>query len=224
MTVRDAGGRGWREEILVFLTCTAAAALFVQGLGRIPVVKDYVFELAELTFLLVPWWVVERRREDWAEYGVHARGAGRSLAWAAAAMLVCFPPFVFGYEWWWGAVRSFDLSRLPSNFWNLALAQFLVVALPEEVLFRGYLQTRLERRLGSRERWGIRWGWAIPLTSVLFALAHFAVIPSPQRLAVFFPSLLFGWLRQRTGSILAPVVFHGACNVVGDLLYFGWMA
>jgi membrane protease YdiL (CAAX protease family) len=50
------------------------------------------------------------------------------------------------------------------------------------------------------------------------------VIPNPQRLAVFFPALLFGWMRARTGSIAPGAVYHALCNVLADLLhtsYFG---
>ena len=48
---------------------------------------------------------------------------------------------------------------------------------------------------------------AILVTSVIFALGHVATLPYAARLAVFFPSLLFGLLRARTGGI-------GACDPV----------
>ena len=62
------------------------------------------------------------------------------------------------------------------------------------------------------------------MSSALFALGHLLVIPNPQRLAVFFPALVFGWMRARTGSIAAGATFHALCNVVSDVLhtsYFG---
>jgi len=214
---------GLREEILVFLGCSLAAVVAVQGVGRLPWIGPHAQELAELIFLLVPFWVVERRGGRFEDYGFHLHRGGRALAIAVAAMAITFPPFVFGFEWWWEPGRAFAWSRLPSDYWNIALAQFLVVALPEEVLFRGYLQTRLERRFPSRSWHGLPIGWAIPVTSVAFALGHFLVIPLPARLAVFFPSLLFGLLRRWSGSLLAPIVFHGACNVIGDALYFGYL-
>jgi membrane protease YdiL (CAAX protease family) len=52
------------------------------------------------------------------------------------------------------------------------------------------------------------------ITSAIFALLHFLVGFDPSRLAVFFPSLLFGWLYVRTGGILAPVLVHAACNLL----------
>ena len=35
-----------------------------------------------------------------------------------------------------------------------------------------------------------------------------------EHLAVFFPSLVFGWLRERTGTIVAPTLYHAACNIM----------
>ena len=56
----------------------------------------------------------------------------------------------------------------------------------------------------------------------VFALGHFATIREPTRLAVFFPSLLFGWLRARTGGVGAGIAFHTACNVFSELLRQGY--
>ena len=213
---------GLREELLVFVGCSLAALAAVQGLGRVPWVGGYAQELAELVFLLVPFWVIERRGERIEDHGFHLHHGWKALALAVLFMVVAFPPFIVGFEWWWAPQRVFSFDRLPSDYWNVVLAQFLVVALPEEALFRGYLQTRFERRFPSRSWHGIPIGWAIPATSVLFAIGHFVVIPDPARLAVFFPSLVFGLLRHWSGSLLAPIVFHGACNVLGDTLYFGY--
>jgi membrane protease YdiL (CAAX protease family) len=38
-----------------------------------------------------------------------------------------------------------------------------------------------------------------------------------MRLATFFPSLLFGALRDRTGSIVAPILVHVACNLFMEI-------
>ena len=56
------------------------------------------------------------------------------------------------------------------------------------------------------------------LTSALFAIGHIVTIPHPARLAVFFPSLLFGWMRRATGGIAAPIAFHAACNLLVDVV------
>jgi membrane protease YdiL (CAAX protease family) len=97
--------------------------------------------------------------------------------------------------------------------------QLLVIALPEEMFYRGYLQPRLERVLPPRFNvLGARVGLAVVITSAIFAVGHLATALHPSRLAVFFPSLLFGWLAKRSGGVGAAVVFHAACNLFASYL------
>ncbi len=90
-----------------------------------------------------------------------------------------------------------------------------LVALPEEWFFRGYLQARLDQRLGTPWRLaGARLGWGFIWASAAFAVLHPILIPGAHRLLVFFPGLLFGWLRARTGNIGASVVVHASSNLL----------
>lgn len=102
---------------------------------------------------------------------------------------------------------------------NLILTQFILVAIPEELFYRGYLQTRLDGLVGrDRLIFGVPVNvTSVVLSSALFAVGHVVTIPSPQRLAVFFPSLLFGWMRRASGGILAPALYHAACNILVEI-------
>lgn len=103
---------------------------------------------------------------------------------------------------------------LPPGFWELLLAEVLVVALPEEIFFRGYVQGRLNELWRGRVRiLGVELGWAWVAQAALFGLGHFLVDFNPLRLAVAVPALAFGLLREINGSITAAVVFHAACNI-----------
>jgi membrane protease YdiL (CAAX protease family) len=98
------------------------------------------------------------------------------------------------------------------------LIQLLLVALPEEFFYRGYLQKRLEEIYPKRWSFGpFHLSVSNLTTSALFALAHFVVGFDPRRLSVFFPSLMFGWLRDRTGGLAAPIVYHAACNLMVEM-------
>ncbi|MBC8133043.1 MAG: CPBP family intramembrane metalloprotease [Deltaproteobacteria bacterium] len=110
--------------------------------------------------------------------------------------------------------------RLPPSFALLAANQVLVIALPEEMFFRGYLLGRLEWRWPPERRFlGAPVGRALLVSAALFALGHFLVDFNPQRLAVFFPALVFGWMRARTGSIAPGTAFHALCNLLADVLH-----
>jgi membrane protease YdiL (CAAX protease family) len=104
-----------------------------------------------------------------------------------------------------------------------ALGQLLVIALPEEAFYRGYLQTALEKELGGGVSiFGTKVGWGLVLTSAIFALGHLLTELNPARLAVFFPSLVFGFLRARTRGIGASVLFHAMCNLFSAYLLHGY--
>ena len=50
------------------------------------------------------------------------------------------------------------------------------------------------------------------LVAALFAVGHL-LTPAPWRLAVFFPALLFAFLRNRTRTIVGASICHFLCNV-----------
>lgn len=112
--------------------------------------------------------------------------------------------------WWW--------------LWMLG-AQLILVAVPEEWFYRGYVQQRLDEAFGTRWKiLGVELGWGWLLASVLFALGHLVLDARPERLAVFFPSLLFGYMKARTGSIAAPALFHALSNVWIQSLAYVYVA
>lgn len=122
------------------------------------------------------------------------------------------------------AARAAQL-RLPASFALLAANQVLVVALPEEMFFRGYLLGRLEEVWPpDRRLFGAPVGGALVASAALFALGHFLVDFNPARLAVFFPGLVFGWMRARTGSIAAGTAYHALCNLLADVLHTSYFA
>jgi membrane protease YdiL (CAAX protease family) len=152
-----------------------------------------------------------------------ARGAGTALGWALLLALVTFVPFLFGWRTFWHVRGTFALRVDAWAALNEVFGQLVIIALPEEAFYRGYLQSRLDEAMPARVRiLGASVGPALVVTSVIFALGHFATIREPARLAVFFPSLAFGWLRARTGGVGAGVAFHASCNVFSELLGRGY--
>lgn len=111
------------------------------------------------------------------------------------------------------------LDRSPWWLLEILLVHLVMVALPEEVFYRGFVQTRLAPLFRRRVRlFGASLGPHVVVASALFALSHLVTIPHPYRLAVFFPGLLFGWLRERTGGVLAPALLHAASNILLEFL------
>lgn len=221
------------RSLLVGLAVTCLAAL-ISHVGP----GEYTGSLVALLFGGATYWLV--LRGDSASIEAHglalggvftpepldlrriARDFGRALGWCAAASLLTLPLFWIGYAIWFSPSAEFD-PVLDGSFWDAALGHLLVVALPEEMFYRGYLQSRLEQAWPSRWRvFGTRVGAGLLVASLVFALGHLLATPLITRLAVFFPSLLFGWLRARTGGIGSSVLFHAACNVFSLYLAHGY--
>lgn len=142
-----------------------------------------------------------------------ARDTAGAVAWAGAAALLALPAFAVGYAWWWEPKREFQFTLGNSPLSDL-VTQIVAVALPEEMFYRGYLQSELEKTWPPVTTGWLRGvGAAVLVTSAVFAVGHLVTIPHVARLAVFFPSLAFGWLRSRTGGIGASVLFHASCNL-----------
>jgi membrane protease YdiL (CAAX protease family) len=105
-----------------------------------------------------------------------------------------------------GAILVAAGKRLAVPSVELVVTQLLLVAFPEEAFFRGYLQ----HVFGGGSR-------SVVLCSVLFSVAHlpaFLVTGDVSALLVFFPSLVMGWLYDRTGNILPGIIFHGCANTL----------
>jgi len=90
----------------------------------------------------------------------------------------------------------------------MATHQLLLVALPEEVFFRGYLYDAFEE--AGREP-------VLPV-ALLFAIGHLVIAPSPFRVLTFLPGLLLGWGRKRSGNAYVPTAVHFLYNLFPSLI------
>ncbi len=231
-----------RRDLAVALTVAAAVTAIVTVLS-VFVPDRYVATAVGLTFFGATWALVWRNDDEAVRraglafgglvlpgplrYGEMARALGVALAWALTLAAVSFVPFVLGWLAWarivWQVQAHFTFRVAPFEMVNAAAGQVAIIALPEEAFYRGYLQSTLDLVWAPRFRvLGATVGPSILVTSAIFALGHFATQPSPARLAVFFPSLLFGWLRARTRGVGASVAFHAMCNVLSETLMKGY--
>lgn len=147
-----------------------------------------------------------------------ARSAAGAIAWALAFAALSFPPFWLGFVLWHAPTAHFSPIS-PLSIGRDVLGQVFGVAFPEEVFFRGYLQSALDRAWPPRRKLlGAPLGPSLLVASAIFALGHLSTDPHPSRLAVFFPSLVFGILRARTGGVGASIAFHALCNLFASFL------
>jgi membrane protease YdiL (CAAX protease family) len=238
---------GLVEPVAAFLVATGLAAGLFWLAQVVSFVREILHGAIALIFLLGPSYAARifRRPFDYRAAGLGFTPVKLNLRVLALALACTWPLFFAGFLFYYGllcpgsasawpqrligvlspicpdwlGLQGFSL-HLPAGLAVLALSQILVVALPEELFFRGYLMSRLEERWPSRRRlWGASVGWPLLISSLLFGLGHFLVDFQPARLAVFFPALVFGWMRQRTGSLAPAALFHALCNLFSDVLH-----
>ena len=113
---------------------------------------------------------------------------------------------------------ALDFERFSNTglFVQFLMVQLLLVAIPEEIFFRAYLQ----REFGNTIR-------AVVIVSVLFSIAHLTTIciaggvgfnTCGQNFLTFFPSLVMGYLYVYTGTIWSSIFFHFIANVAHIIL------
>jgi CAAX protease family protein len=91
---------------------------------------------------------------------------------------------------------------------------FLLIAIPEEMFFRGILQNLLETRVGRKP--------SLFLTAILFGLAHFnkgAVFNWRYVLLATIAGVFYGRAWRERRQLLASVITHAAVDVVWSLCF-----
>lgn len=93
------------------------------------------------------------------------------------------------------------------------ILQVIAFPLLEEIVFRWGIQRGIEKRMAT---------WrGIPsnaITSLLFALAHVPAWGWFYGALVVPPSLIFGFVYQKSGRLFFCVALHAGFNFIGNML------
>ena len=145
-------------------------------------------ELALIVFLAT---AVAPAIEELLFRGVLLNWLGRNVLRADAVMAVVGAYAVAGQLGKWESLRG-------GNWMVLAPVLFVLAMTP------GYAWVRHRQRMPE--------GTALYASSMLFAIFHQSVWPSP--IPLFVLALALGWLAQRTRSLTGPMVMHSLFNGV----------
>lgn len=139
-------------------------------------------------------------------------------SWAAWAVTGALGIFFLGLALATGDGRPEDADTIAF--------QWTMPGFEEETFYRGILLLALNESFAARRRiLGAEMGWGALLGSLLFGAVHglsygdggIGFEPIPVAIT-FVSALLLVWLRERTGSIAAPIVAHNVGNGVFTLL------
>ena len=118
------------------------------------------------------------------------------------------------------------LNKISLMLVSTVVWQFVFSGFGEEVFFRGYIQSRLNMAFGRPYEWrGISFGPGLIIAAAIFSVTHMLntanIWLGNFNLAwwwgtfTFVGGLLFGLLREKTGSVVAPGLLHGL-EAVGE--------
>jgi membrane protease YdiL (CAAX protease family) len=209
------------ETILVTVATIGVIRLsFSRGIADI---NTQMIPAVLMAAALVPTAIRGRRLK---EIGLNINNIGlsaRLLFWASFLIL----PSVFLVLWLLQLCGFNLLLQQIAPRQSLSVGwiahQFLYAAIPEEVFFRGYLQTNIltmAKRLIVRHH-ALQRSVAVFASALCFAAAHVVISSQITGILTFFPGLVFGWLFLRTRSLVAPVLFHGLANTCYFLICMG---
>lgn len=232
-------------EVVLLWICVLMAIRLVVVLVASLGLHDVFLVLVPILFMYAPVWLCDYRGVDSYDYPLAVPAFRNTEAYSQAFKLtamvavIAVIPWVILYDYWqtswlsgalellcdYGGLCGFRAPEavfswtLPGEPLKLIGYHLFFVAIPEELFYRGYLQTRLDEVY--KPKWRILgadlgWGWLI--TCVIFAFGHSIVQFQWWHFAIFFPSLVFGWMRARTGGILAGALFHAWANITAATL------
>ena len=172
------------ELILVAAVACAMIAIGWRLVGDRPLARQAVVWFANLVMLGMIWLGLRLRGQTWEHFGLALRFPGwprllRMLLQSMLVLVVALVAFVAGgilASTLGPAPEGADMTRysylqgnLPMLLMALA-AVYVVSSFGEEVVYRGFLMTRVTELSRSGKP---QWTWAAVISAVVFGLAHF---------------------------------------------------
>ena len=181
---------------------------------------DILRSLSVVVLIYPPVIISYIKRRPLPYWQLNLKVAKEDLKYFALLSLIIFPIMILGNHFYQSLL--FDLSYHHPT-WDIwvekifpkAVENIILVAFAEEFFFRGYMQAEMKKVLPNKGKiFGADFGWFAVLTSLLFAISHsLAFQIAWWHIFIFFPALIFAWLREKTGTIWGAVLFHGVSNI-----------
>jgi membrane protease YdiL (CAAX protease family) len=216
--------------IPIFLSTTIQAGRGVDRQDALEAAKNIVFEhpiwstaigvINGLMSLPIVWFlmrVVEKRSFTWKDVGLDWRqNSLLCLVFGALLALLLYSASIFINRVLGSSIPTIDtvLAGLTISAVVRNLVLYIPMGFGEEVVFRGYIQTRLVERHGAV--------WGILIGSIVFTLLHLFVSPlSPITVlsgVILWAAVgvLYHWRR----SLYLVGMFHGVANILLNTLSF----
>ncbi len=209
-------GKEPKTGVYEIFDCLIAVGVWFAGMKLLPkFVKNYdIFTLLYLlmTVVIIAIFTLARRR-NFSDIGLSKKNIRKMLI---------FTIIMFGVTFAYNlCALYFKISPYPIKIEIMSLKTALIIigmgiinpGLIEELLFRGFVLSKLERFLN--------WKWALLISAVLFGIIHVGQGIFPIMGSIYL-GLLFGYVFHCVRNIIPLVIGHGVglttAIVVANLL------
>lgn len=167
-------------------------------LAQLPDPHQYLFAGIPMTVgaLIVARYVGFRRQS----IGLVWRGASWQLLAVLGSVIIGLAEYLI--------LQPEPLGDFPwtAAGWLPALSVAFATGFPEELIFRGMMQTALRPLIST--------GWNVLYVSIVFAVLHLGYQSGIDLVFVFGASLFYGWIFERSRSIIGVSIGHGLANAI----------
>lgn len=191
--------------------------------------SEIIYTIISLIIILfqtiIPQKIITKYNQNINDYNLHAHGLEnifdqnnklinytklkKEFIHLLIIILPLFSIYIFLYIKYFNLRFNFNLP--PS--WSLEIfIQIFVVAMPEEIFYRGFLQNALLKRFSIFK--------SIFITNIFFAISHLFAGFNVMRILTFFPGLIFSYLAYKNKSLFSAILFHALCNLLGQFLWY----
>ncbi len=206
-------------SLWLFTLLAIRGVVMLQATTGMP---EFVLAAVPCLFIYMPVFLCRLRKVDSYAYRLAIPAFrdriawGRALGTAGITLGIVLVPWLVGYHLYQTLIFGFKPAmRMPAEPLTLIAYQLFFVAVPEEFFYRGYVQTRLNEVFERRFLiFGVPCSHGLWIGCLLFAFGHSLVILRWWHFATFFPGLLFGLLREKTGGVMAGAFLHAAFNIL----------
>jgi len=203
---------------VVFIIAFAILAVYAYVWVRQNLEEDMIYVLRDVIWtasILVPVVsALKRNRQSLGSIGISRKSLGKNLAFGFIASLLFVAILSLLAPSLDGSYAGFSLPM------SLSLISLIIVGVAEELIFRGYIQTRLVAYRGAVV--------GVAISTLLFALFNFPLgyfCYSGDILAAFLyaiwrfsTGIVLGYMYHRSQNILPSSIFH-TLLVWGALLW-----
>ncbi|WP_232687443.1 CPBP family intramembrane glutamic endopeptidase [Halobacterium zhouii] len=203
-------------SVLLTFAYAYATGTAIGDIGGVALLGISLVSLQGIGFPLTAWAYVGWSDRTWSFVPASVPGLG-DLKWVGAGYVGAFAAvYLISILLTLTSTETASNSAATTALQNpgiipvLIVLQLVLVGPGEELLFRGIIQGSLRERFSAPA--------AIVLASLTFAPAHILALSGGLAAVaatigvLFVPSLIFGYVYEKTENIVAPALTHGLYN------------